>query len=165
MRVRCRFGASRQEVVVKGRSARPHFPHLLIIAKNFLLGSLLLLGLFLHLGELCLDLTDLGCTRKIVLELFDNPLEDLIIKVVHLMSDVKVGGVRSTSTETILAVVPAGLFQDRTEVLEFTRAEFEVCLQSLDNVGSDPRNLLGLAEGQSPGHQRVHTELTISSSA
>jgi hypothetical protein len=122
------------------------------IANDFLLGSLLL-GLFLHLGELCLDLTYLGCTRKIVLELFNDLLEDLIIEVVHLMSDVKVGGM-TISTKIVLAIVPAGLFQNRTEVLEFTRAGFEVCLQLLDNIGSDSRDHLGLDDSQTSGNQK-----------
>jgi hypothetical protein len=114
MGIGCRFGASRQEVVVKGRSARPHFPNLVTIANDFLLDNLLLVDNFLSsdLGDVGLDLTDLDLTRKIGLELLDNLLENLITLVTDLVSDVEIVGVWTAGTKTVFAVVEAGLFED-----------------------------------------------------
>jgi hypothetical protein len=114
MRIRCRFGASRQ-VVVEGRSARPHFPHLVTTET----GGFLLHGIFLgdflvggHLGDLGLDLVDFGFTGKVGLETLNDLLEDLVTLIVHFMSDIQVVGVWATSTKTILAIDNGGLVQE-----------------------------------------------------
>jgi hypothetical protein len=67
------------------------------------------------------------------------------------MSNVEVSGVWTAGTETVFTSVDGSLLQQRAEVFELTRVQFEMILQVFANRSSGHRDILGLGQGQTLG--------------
>ena len=105
--------------------------------------------LCVHLNDVSLDFADFSIAGKVSFQVLDSLLQNLIIHVVDEVGDVQISGVNTNVTKTIFAGIDGGHLQDTTEVLELTRAEFEMVLKALDDGGTSGRQFLGLESGQS----------------
>jgi len=105
--------------------------------------------LFVYLGDVDFDLANFSVAGKVSFQVLDRLLKNLIILIIDGVSNVEVDGVHTNVTKTIFASIDGGHLQDTTEVLELTRAEFQMVLKALDDGGSSGRQFLDLDSGQS----------------